>query len=205
MTRLPTTSPTSPLQSFQITRCSSRRHTVPAAPFSISVRATSIGCYAVGEHLGATSTGFFLATRYEGGETREGPPAIGQAIHNTSLYEFLFLFAIAAVLWVVLRRRPEATPGTAVGIFLAAYGVCRFLTDFLRAYDEETLGLTGAQWMCLVMVPAGIWILVKKRRQVAATMARRAERRAAAAEEDPEAGAEATERRGDPRGADAEA
>lgn len=142
-----------------------------------------VGCYAVGEHLGATSTSFFLASRYEGGETREGPPAVDQVVHNTSLYEFLFLVPLAVVLWAIVRRRPEAAPGTAVGVFVLYYGVARFLTDFLRGYDEETLGLTGAQWMCLVMVPAGVWLLVKKRRQTAATMARRAERRAAAAEE----------------------
>lgn len=149
-----------------------------------------VGCYAVGEHLGATSTSFFLASRYEGGETREGPPLVGQAIHNTSLYELLFLVPIAVVLWLVLRRRPEPAPGTAVGVFVLAYGACRFATDFLRAYDEETLGLTGAQWMCLAMVPIGIWVLTSKRRQTAASLARREERQAAR-EADAEAEAEA--------------
>ncbi|HEX8581378.1 MAG TPA: prolipoprotein diacylglyceryl transferase [Acidimicrobiales bacterium] len=143
-----------------------------------------VGCYAVGEHLGGTPTSFFLATRYEGGDTRE-PAVIGEAVHNTALYEILFLVPLAVVLWLVLRRRPEAAPATAVGVFVLWYGVARFLTDFLRAYDEETLGLTGAQWMCLAMVPIGVWLLVRKRRQTAATLARRAERQAARAAGDP--------------------
>ena len=48
-----------------------------------------VGCYSVGEHLGATTTSFFLATRYDGGATREGPPAIGQAVerhHGTGAF-----------------------------------------------------------------------------------------------------------------------
>ena len=36
-----------------------------------------IGCYAVGEHLGHTTT-FFLGVRYLGGVTREGPDRAGQ-------------------------------------------------------------------------------------------------------------------------------
>lgn len=139
-----------------------------------------IGCYAVGEHLGGTPTSFFLATRYEGGDTRE-PVVVGEAVHHTALYEILFLVPLAVLLWLILRRRPEAAPATAVGVFVLYYGVARFLTDFLRAFDEETLNLTGAQWMCVAMIPIGVWLLTKKRRQTAATLARRAERREAAA------------------------
>jgi prolipoprotein diacylglyceryltransferase len=42
--------------------------------------------------------------------------------------------------------------------------VLRFLTDFLRAYDETLFGLTGAQYMCLVLIPFGIWLLADSRR-----------------------------------------
>lgn len=120
-----------------------------------------IGCYAVGEHLG-NPTSFFLATRYDGGDTREGPLLVGQAIHNTSLYEFISLVVLAIVLsWMLYRRK--SSPGTALGVFLVWYGSARIATDFLRAYDELTFGLTGAQWMCLVLVPLGIWVLVRKR------------------------------------------
>jgi phosphatidylglycerol---prolipoprotein diacylglyceryl transferase len=142
-----------------------------------------IGCYAVGEHLGGP-TGFFLATRYDGGPTREGanplrdgvpPLEVGQVIHNTSLYELISLTLLGALLWWLLHRR-RASPGTAVGVFLVWYPVSRFTTDFLRAYDETVLGLTGAQWMCLAMVPAGIAVLAVVRPRLA---------RVAAAEEAP--------------------
>ena len=46
--------------------------------------------------------------------------------------------------------------------------MCRFTTDFLRAYDDTVLGLTGAQWMCLALVPAAAWLLRRVRPSVAA-------------------------------------
>ena len=125
-----------------------------------------VGCYSVGEHLGGP-TSFFLGTRYDGGDTREGPLEVGQVIHNTSLYEGLSLLVLSALLWWILRQR--AVPGSVIGWFCVWYGVSRFGTDFLRAYDETVLGLTGAQWMCVVLVPAGLWILFKVRRSLAAS------------------------------------
>jgi phosphatidylglycerol:prolipoprotein diacylglycerol transferase len=123
-----------------------------------------VGCYAVGEHLGRATTSFFLATRYDGGSTREGPPEIGQVIHNTALYELIHLVVLAGILWWILRQRP--VPGSAIGWFCVWYGVARFSTDFLRGYDETKLGLTGAQWMCVALLPAGLYILVKVRRSL---------------------------------------
>jgi prolipoprotein diacylglyceryltransferase len=124
-----------------------------------------VGCYSVGEHLGRASTSFFLATRYDGGSTREGPPLIGQVIHNTALYELAHLLVLAALLWWVLRQRP--VPGSLIGLFCVWYGVARFGTDFLRGYDDTELGLTGAQWMCVALVPAGLFILTRIRRSLA--------------------------------------
>jgi phosphatidylglycerol:prolipoprotein diacylglycerol transferase len=121
-----------------------------------------IGCYAVGEHLGKDTTTFLLASRYDGGETREGPPVVGSIIHNTSLYEILFLLVIAALLWWILRQKPVA--GSLIGWFCTLYAACRFSTDFLRGYDETVFGLTGAQWMCVALFPVGVFILAKVRR-----------------------------------------
>lgn len=116
------------------------------------------GCMSVGEHLGH-QTDFILGWRYTGGETREGPLTVGETYHNASLYEFLWLLPMIAVL-VWLDRR-GAKPGVLTGVFLVGYGTLRFLTDFLRAYDTTLYGLTGAQYMCLVLVPVGTVILVR--------------------------------------------
>jgi hypothetical protein len=45
------------------------------------------------------------------------------------------------------------------GVFIISYGVLRFLTDFVRINDETLFGLTGAQYMSLILVPFGIWVL----------------------------------------------
>ncbi|MEO8476511.1 MAG: prolipoprotein diacylglyceryl transferase family protein [Actinomycetota bacterium] len=121
-----------------------------------------IGCYAVGEHFGK-ATDFFLGVKYLGGETREGPIAVGTVIHNTSLYEFLLLAPLAGVLFWMARR--EATVGAMTTTFLLWYGIQRFLTDFLRAYDERVAGLTGAQYISLGMIVAGVVLAWRVRRR----------------------------------------
>jgi phosphatidylglycerol---prolipoprotein diacylglyceryl transferase len=121
-----------------------------------------IGCYSVGEHLGGTTT-FPLAVHYLGGPTREGPIPIGAHIHNTALYEMLLLVPLIALLFWMRRRR--VATGWATVTFLLWYGVQRFCTDFLRAYDRTVLGLTGAQYVCIGLVIAGAIVAVRVRRR----------------------------------------
>jgi phosphatidylglycerol:prolipoprotein diacylglycerol transferase len=118
-----------------------------------------LGCIAVGEHLG-TQTSFLLGWKYLGGPTRE-PVAggVGSVIHNTAIYElFLLLPLIALLVWMERRRVPT---GWLTVTFLLWYGVQRLLTDFLRAYDRTVAGLTGAQYVCLGMIAAGLFIAVR--------------------------------------------
>ncbi len=135
-----------------------------------------IGCYSVGEHFGRT-TDFFLGTTYEGGGTQEDfigntPLVEGMTFHNTALYEFLHLVLLFGILYAVqarARRRGRVLPpGTIVGTFCVWYGIGRFATDIVRTNDERVLGLTGAQGMGLLLVPAGLWILFKVRHQAEA-------------------------------------
>ena len=138
-----------------------------------------VGCYSVGEHFGDT-TSFFLATRYDGGVTRE-PAVVGEVIHNTALYEGVLLIPLAGLLWWLMRR--GAAPGTAAGVFGIWYALSRFSLDFLRVNDETVLGLTGAQWTCLVVVlPLATYVLLRVRPRMAARVAlEQAERDDAAA------------------------
>ncbi|HUG89099.1 MAG TPA: prolipoprotein diacylglyceryl transferase family protein [Actinomycetota bacterium] len=120
-----------------------------------------LGCIAVGEHLGGP-TSFPLGMRYEGGATVEGPLQVGVAYHNTALYEVLHLTILAGVLWWLLRPG-RSRPGTGLVVFALWYGAARFLTDFLRIYDREVLGLTGAQWACLAVVVVASWLAFRLR------------------------------------------
>jgi len=128
-----------------------------------------LGCIAVGEHLG-TRTDFFLGWKYLGGPTREPVDGgVGSVIHNTAIYELVLLLPLIGLLVWMERRRVE--PGWLTVTFLLWYGVQRFLTDFLRAYDRTVAGLTGAQFVCLGMVTAGVIIAVRLVRRGATTPA----------------------------------
>ena len=133
-----------------------------------------VGCYSVGEHFGRQSD-FFLATRYDGGDVREqflGDTLLvkGMTFHNTSLYELITLGLLFLVMTAIIARaRRKDTypkPATLVALFMVWAGGVRFLLDTLRVNDERALGMTGAQWMSLVMVPYGIYLWVKVRPQV---------------------------------------
>jgi phosphatidylglycerol:prolipoprotein diacylglycerol transferase len=144
-----------------------RWHMLDAGAVGVTLGAAfgRIGCYAVGEHFGG-ETSFFLASRYDGGELREPflgdiPLQEGMTFHNTSLYEAVWLFVLVALLWWALHRRPDPVPGTAAAMFLFLYAIARFVFDALRVNDERVLGLTGAQWMCVAMIPIGVWVVTR--------------------------------------------
>lgn len=89
--------------------------------------------------------------------------------HPSQLYEAglegLLLFAL---LWFYSRKpRPR---GAVSGAFLLLYGCFRFLAEFFREPDAQ-LGFVALNWMsmgqvlCLPMVAAGAWLLLRKPRQ----------------------------------------
>jgi phosphatidylglycerol:prolipoprotein diacylglycerol transferase len=129
-----------------------------------------VGCTSVGEHFGSHSS-WLLAVEYRGGTVREdflGSRRLveGMTFHNTAIYELLYLLVLFGILGWIIRRRP--VPGTVMGIFCLYYGITRGLSDFLRVNDKTVIGLTGAQWMCVCLIPTGIWILTRVRRATAA-------------------------------------
>ncbi|MDR2014731.1 MAG: prolipoprotein diacylglyceryl transferase [Azoarcus sp.] len=85
--------------------------------------------------------------------------------HPSQIYqatgEGLLLFAL--LWWFASRPRP---PGAVSGLFLAGYGVLRFTAEFFRnpdpgIFSELGLGWTTAQWLCLPMIAAGVYLIVK--------------------------------------------
>jgi prolipoprotein diacylglyceryltransferase len=127
-----------------------------------------IACYAVGEHFGKL-TSFPLAVRYDGGDVREStlgdvPLEEGMVFHHTALYELFYMIVIFAVIgYVLYGRKPRPAPGLAMALFTGLYGISRFLSDTLRVNDERVLGLTGAQYLCLALLPTSAWIFFRVR------------------------------------------
>jgi len=96
----------------------------------------------------------------------------GVARHPTQLYEALLegLLLFTVLWWHTRERKPGSTApkhGGATGLFLAGYGICRLLVEFLRLPDEH-LGylafgwLTMGQILSLPMIGFGLWMLARR-------------------------------------------
>src|SRR5262245_15557391 len=115
-----------------------------------------LGCTLVHDHVGRPSE-FLLAVRFP-----DGPR------HDVGLYELLYTVVVLVPAVVVLNRRPRPR-GTSVAVLALLYAPVRFLLDFLRqtdlpGADARYLGLTVAQYGCIVLAAIGIALLVRIRR-----------------------------------------
>ncbi|MEX5598610.1 prolipoprotein diacylglyceryl transferase [Pseudophaeobacter sp. C1-32P7] len=111
--------------------------------------------------------------------------ALGEicARHPSQLYEALLEGALLAtlLLWMVWRRRAFHRPGLVLGLFLAGYGMARFLVEFARQPDVQFVtpgnplglawhvggyGLTMGQLLSLPMIALGlVFAIAALRRQ----------------------------------------
>lgn len=143
---------------------------------SIGLGIGRIGCYSVGEHFGR-QTSFPLAVRFDGGSVRErllgdDTLRVGMVFHQTALYELLYMVALFLLLtWLLYLRKQRPGPGVAMAVFCGWYGVARFASDSLRVNDERVLGLTGAQYLCLALIPTSAWIWFRVRKLLAQDIA----------------------------------
>lgn len=100
----------------------------------------------------------------------EGPLAVAYddhiLRHPAQLYEALFHFAAG---WALLRLwRRQALFGRLFALYLCAYGVFRFFSEFLRETAKPYYGLSAYQWMSIAMIVAGgVALYVRGRRQPA--------------------------------------
>ncbi|EDZ46922.1 prolipoprotein diacylglyceryl transferase [Rhodobacterales bacterium Y4I] len=117
-----------------------------------------------------------------------GPAAqdCGQALgelcarHPSQLYEALMegLILGAVLLYLAWRRGAFHTPGRVLGVFLAGYGLARFLVEFVRqpdaqfvtpgnplglAWQIDGFGLTQGQALSLPMIAIGLYFLIRAR------------------------------------------
>lgn len=95
------------------------------------------------------------------------PPgyAEGTLFHPTFLYELLWNLTMAIVI-LVLDKRVKFKGGQLIWMYVAAYGVGRFIVENIRIdVAKEILGLRLNAWMALVIVLVGIvgFIIAGKR------------------------------------------
>jgi phosphatidylglycerol:prolipoprotein diacylglycerol transferase len=118
-----------------------------------------LGCALVHDHIGMLSQ-FPLAVRFA-----DGPR------HDLGLYEFLYAALVLAPAVVVMNRRPRPA-GTTIWVIALLYAPARFLGDFLRhtdlpAPDARYLGLTPAQYACILLTGIGLALARRRRAQAA--------------------------------------
>lgn len=123
-----------------------------AFPFGLVV--ARVGCALAHDHPGRLSSSW-LAVRFPGG-----------ARLDCGLLELMAAPLLVALAVVLGRRR--LAPGRLAGAIGAAYTLIRFPLDFLRAsdvprVDARLVGLTFAQWVCLPVLAACVFLLVGPR------------------------------------------
>jgi phosphatidylglycerol:prolipoprotein diacylglycerol transferase len=116
----------------------------------ISIATGRIGCWLSGCCLGVEMDGP-LAVRGADGIPRFPAP----------LVEFLFHMTAAALLIALWRRKQMA--GRLFAIFLVAYGIFRFVSEFWRITPKAFVGLSAYQWLSMGMVIAGCAALYVRR------------------------------------------
>ncbi len=102
------------------------------------------------------------------------------ARHPSQLYQAALEGLLLAVVlsWLAFRRGWLKRPGAIMGLFIAGYGLARFLVEFVRqpdaqfvtptnpvgwALDLGSYGLTMGQLLSLPMIAGGLWFLSRAR------------------------------------------
>jgi len=137
-----------------------------------------IGCFLVGDDYGLPTDSWVGIAFPEGAPPSTAgylrsigvdvPASIpdGQvmAVHPTQLYETGAALVMFAILWKAAGRKWQ--PGRLFSLYLALYGVERFLIEFVRAKsDRILLGLSTSQIasLLLLVVAAVLWIRTAER------------------------------------------
>ncbi len=103
--------------------------------------------------------GYPPVTSYADTVSTNYPGVIG--VHDMGFYEAIY----AIVLFLTFKwldRKPRF-PGFFMMLLVVTYGPLRFMMDFLRPLEDNPryIGLTPAQWGCLLFLTAGIWGMKK--------------------------------------------
>jgi phosphatidylglycerol:prolipoprotein diacylglycerol transferase len=106
------------------------------------------------------------------------------ARHPSQLYEALLegVVLLALMLWLAYRRGALKVPGQITGVFIAGYGLARFVVEYFRQADAQFItpdnpmgfvlrlgefGITMGQVLSLPMVLVGLVLIWVARRRAA--------------------------------------
>jgi phosphatidylglycerol:prolipoprotein diacylglycerol transferase len=126
-----------------------------AVPVAASVAIGRLGCFSAGCCYG-TETSLPWGVNFGDGLRR----------HPTQLYESAFHLTAAFVLaWL---QRKGLLKGQLIKLYIIAYLLYRFATEFIRPEPALWLGLSGYQWACLALLPVFSLLWLQDERQLRA-------------------------------------
>ena len=109
-----------------------------------------IGCLLT--EVPGTPTGSSFGLRLDVSAAERLGVSAGLRLHPSFAYEIVFHVVAFVVLWRWLRHRP-LPPGATFVCYVAAYGVFRFLVEFVRGNEVVWHGLTRPQLFLVATVP----------------------------------------------------
>ena len=120
-----------------------------------------IGCFLGGCCYGKVTDSIFGISFPEGSSAANLYPAEGGGslpVFPTQLFEAVFEFILFAVL-IIFRKKLKKYN---VEIYLIAYGVFRFIMEFLRGDDRGTTGffLSPSQFMCIILLITAVLLIL---------------------------------------------
>ena len=128
-----------------------------AAPFLVLGHGIGrIGCFLVGDDYGIP-TNLPWAIAFP-----NGLPPTNIAVHPTQLYEMSAYFII--YFYLRYRKRNQTFSGEIIFEYLFLGGLSRFMVEFIRTNTKYIFGLSGAQYLSILMMAIGAYQLWKMRR-----------------------------------------
>ncbi|MSP40338.1 MAG: prolipoprotein diacylglyceryl transferase [Deltaproteobacteria bacterium] len=94
------------------------------------------------------------------------PYAPGVVVHPTPIYEFFQNILVFAILWSL--RNKKLAPGTSAWLYLILAGLSRFAVEFWRINPAVGFGFSEAQWISLLLMVVGVFMLAIGRGRVRA-------------------------------------
>ena len=114
-----------------------------------------IGCFLVGDDYGTPSSLPWACS------FPKGLPPTDTPVHPTQIYEMAAYFSV--FIYLRYKKRNQNFTGELMFEYLFLVGFFRFIIEFIRNNPHYLMGLTGAQYISIIMMMVGIYLMWKFR------------------------------------------
>ena len=128
---------------------------IMAAPLALAYGIGRIGCFLSGDGTYGKPSDLPWAMAFPNGTM----PTLVR-VHPTALYEAIFAFVLAGLLW---WARTRMAPLAVFGLYAVLSGMARFLVEEIRINKTVLLGMTQPQLWSLLLVVVGFVLLLRTR------------------------------------------